>query len=103
MKESERIQIEMQNDNDDNDWRDANYLRKIERAKRKESFEDYILPLLQRKFEVTIKDNEYTIFTYKYGRLIYYPKANSLLIARDNYWIKGYGVKWIQKYLINVV
>ena len=96
MKESERIRAEAAADISDNDWRDVGYLRKIERAKRKESFEEYTLPLLKEKYNVIQKGNEFDILTDKFGRLLYYPKANSLLIVRDNYWVKRYGLNWIK-------
>jgi hypothetical protein len=100
MKESERIKTEMMNDTSDNDFRAANYLHKIERAKRKELFEDTLLQGLKLKYDVIEIDNRFEIITEKYGRLIYYPKANSLLISRDNVWIKRFGDKWLNKYLI---
>jgi len=101
MKESERIKAEMMSDDSDNDWRDANYLHKIKRAERKESFEETLLIGLQKSYEIKKLDNSYEIFTDKYGRIIFYPKANSLLITKDNYWVKGYAIRWINKYLIN--
>jgi len=100
MKESERIRKEMNEDDSDNDWRDVNYLRKIERAIRKESFEETLLIGLQKKYKIVNNGGSYEIFTEKFGRLIFYPKANSLLITRDNYWVKHYAIKWINKYLL---
>jgi hypothetical protein len=100
MKESERIRLEAADDKSDNDYRDVNYIRKIKRAERRESFEQYTLPLLKGKYNVIQKDNQFDILTNKFGRLIYYPKANSLLIVKDNYWIKSYGLNWIKKYLL---
>ena len=100
MKESERIRKEMNEDDSDNDCRDVNYLRKIRRAEMKESFEEIELPLLESKYKVIKKNNEYEILTSKYGRLIYYPKANSLLITRSNYWCKRYVLNWIKKNLL---
>lgn len=103
MKESEAIRIEAANDTSDNDMRDINYLRKIERAERKESFEDNLLPLLKAKYPVQSGTNgSYEIITEKYGRLLYYPKAGSLLFTRDNNWMKKrYALNWIIKWLIN--
>jgi hypothetical protein len=100
MRESERIRLEAAADTDDNDMRDINYLRKIERAERKESFEDCVLPVLRKKYNIIQKDTQFDILTNKYGKLLFYPKANSLLICKDNYWIKKRGLKWIQKNLL---
>lgn len=100
MKESEAIRKEMEEDDSDNDYRVSNYYRKIERAERKESFEEYTLPQLKAKYPVQIEDNKYEIITEKYGRIIFYPKANSLLITKNNSWIKKYGLRWINKWLL---
>jgi hypothetical protein len=100
MKESERIKQEMLSDDSDNDCRDVNYLRKIRRAERKESFQEYTLPLLKIKYPVEERENDFEIITEKYGRIIFYPKANSLLITNSNSWIKHYGLNWIKKWLL---
>jgi hypothetical protein len=100
MRESERIKKEMEEDNSDNDYRSCNYLRKIDRAERKESFEDHTLPLLEAKYPIEKGDNKYEIITEKYGRIIFYPKANSLLITRNNSWIKHYALRWMTKWII---
>jgi hypothetical protein len=100
MKESERIKKEMVEDDSDNDFRVSNYFKKIERAERKESFEEHILPLLMAKYPVDKGDNKYEIITEKYGRIIFYPKANSLLITRNNSWIKHYALRWMTKWII---
>jgi hypothetical protein len=100
MKESERIKLEAEADTSDNDFRDTNYLRKIERAERFEKFEEDILPLLNNCISIKKEDNKFVIKTYKFGKLTFYPKANSIQFHNDGFWIKHYGLKWIKKYLI---
>lgn len=90
----------MSEDDSDNDFRALNYLRKIARAERKESFEEYILPLLKLKYPVENRGNDYEIITEKYGRIIFYPKANSLLFIKENNWIKHYALNWMKKWLL---
>jgi len=94
MKESERIRKEMNEDESDNDFRILGYMTKILRAERKERFEDMWLTKLKSKYTVLGNDTKYTIETDTYGVVDYYPKANNLLIRRQNRWIKP-GLKWI--------
>ena len=104
MKQSEAIRIEAANDMDDNDMRDINYIKKIERAERNESFQDNILPLLKAKYPVTYeaRGDSYEIITEKYGRLKYFPRAASLFIAKNNQWMKKpWAFKWLQKWVVN--
>ena len=100
MKESEYIKLKMEADNSDNDYRDLNYLKKIQRAERNESFIEGILPLLEKKYPIIQMEDKFKIQTDKFGILYYYPKANSLLITKDNYWAKGFGLRWIKKHLL---
>jgi len=101
MKESDRIRKEMEEDDSDNDYRDCNYLRKLARAEKLESFREGILPKLAQKYRIEDYYTSVVIFTEQRGKITYYPKANSLLIHQNNYWVKGYGVAWIKKYLLN--
>ena len=90
----------MLEDDSDNDYRSASYLNKIKRAERKESFVEYVLPLLKMKYPVNERENDFEIITEKYGRIIFYPKANSLLFSKDNNWMKHFGLNWIKKWLL---
>jgi hypothetical protein len=100
MKESERIRKEMEADTSDNDFRDMGYIKKIERAERKELFEETLLIELKQKYEIIVDENSYKIKTQRFGQLIFYPKANSLLFQKTNYWIKGFAINWMKKRLL---
>lgn len=100
MKESERIRKEMEADTSDNDFRDIGYIKKIIRAERKELFEETVLIELKQKYDVIENGNSYKIKTQRFGELILYPKANSLLFSKTNYWIKGFAINWIKKHLL---
>lgn len=99
MKESEEIRIEAQNDTSDNLFRDVNFLRKIERAERFEKFESEILPQIAQKYPTDKIAHGFVINTDHKGKVTFYPKSNSLLIHNNNYWVKGYGLRWMNKYL----
>ena len=101
MKESQQIRKEMEIDTSDNDYRDFNYLRKIERAERAESFCEDILPEIKENYNVLSEcSTKYVIDTGKWGIVDYYPKSGSLLFHRRGNWIKRYGLRWIKNYLI---
>lgn len=98
MKESERIRNEMMEDHFDNDYRDVNYLRKIERAERAETFEDRWLQVLLEKVNVTYDDKtgKYTMKHKRLGTLDFYPKSNRILIRAGNKWYIR-GLQWLIK------
>jgi len=98
MKESDRIKKEMMEDNSDNDYRDVNYLRKIERAERKEKFEDKWLQALLQKTNVLYEARtaRYEMFHPRLGTLYFYPKANRILIRAENKWYSR-GLQWLIK------
>jgi hypothetical protein len=70
------------------------------RMKRKERFEDKYLNKIDQITKVTKRDNGSYSFTYGiYGTIDYFPKANKLLIRKDNKWIKP-GLRWLIKNII---
>ena len=100
MKESERLKMEADKDDSDNDFRCLNWARKIQRAKRKEKFEEKWLPKLMRN-EVVVTDwgNKYVICYIENDTqktVDYYPKANKSLIRHLNKWVHP-GLDWIIK------
>ena len=91
---------------EENDFKAMGLLNKSIREGRQERFIDDTLPkLLLRGYDVA-KDDEhfrYTIdtdtFENKVGLVDYYPKANNLLIRKQNKWIKP-GHTWIVNNLL---
>jgi hypothetical protein len=72
------------------------------REARLEKFDDYII-LLEQKGCIIIPFNgsKVVIDTQtNYGVIDYFPKANKLLIRKENEWIQP-GLKWIITNLIN--
>ena len=86
---------------EENDFRFMNLQLKALREKRSEKFQEY-LPYLENRYEITKRENNsYTINTQEYGNLDYFPKANNLLIRKDNQWVKP-GLKWIIENLLKL-
>jgi hypothetical protein len=70
---------------------------------RKERYENFVsnhLDLIAFKFDVEYykHSHRYTIYNTKFGDLDYYPKANKVLIRKENKWIKP-GLNWLYKNL----
>lgn len=86
MKESERLKIEAEQT--DNDLSALGKYTKVLRAERKEKFEETWLEKLQEQTEVTKRDNGSYTFNSKYGMVDFFPKANKLLIRKQNKWMK---------------
>lgn len=85
---------------EENDLKSMGMYIKALRASRSEKFEDgWLLPLSDR-YKVDKIDFKYTITTESFGILDYFPKANKLLIRKDNKWIKP-GLKWMINNLFN--
>jgi hypothetical protein len=102
MKESDRIQAEIDNlKDDDNDFKYLNLSTKLIRAKRAEKFDKYIHRLREKGFEVIEigYQGKITIQPTNYGIIDYYPKANKILIRMKNKWVTG-GLQWIIKNLL---
>ena len=82
MKESEKL-IELAQ-KEDNDIKSFALMCKALREKRSEKFQDW-LPLLEMKYEIENRNNgSYSINTQDYGIIDYFPKANKVLIRKEN-------------------
>ena len=103
MKNSERLKKEA--DTCDNDLAYMGKMKQVYREQRLEKFQDadYISRLkakglsvkeLNYGTKITIGDK-----TDKFGIIDYFPKANKVLIRKDNRWIIG-GLNWINQNLI---
>lgn len=90
---------------EDNDLKAMGIYNKVLREKRLERFETYLLDLEKQGYEIVENNHKYTIDTdtqeIKYGVIDYFPKANKVLIRKDNKWIKP-GLNWIIKNLLPV-
>ena len=85
---------------EDNDFKSFALLCKALRESRSEKFIDGWLEPLSIRYNIISQDYKYTITTEDYGILDYFPKANKLLIRKENKWIKP-GLKWIINNLFN--
>lgn len=88
---------------EENDLKAMGILNKALREKRNESFEEKWLEKLTKNEnvkEVIFHDNsaKYLIVTEKFGTIDFFPKANNLLIRKDNKWKKP-GLNWLIKNL----
>lgn len=95
MKESERLhQIA---DQEENDLKYLGLKKKAIREERLERFQDYIFKLEALDILVAAFDgSKHTIDTQRdeFGIIDYFPKANKVLIRKENRWITQ-GLKWI--------
>jgi len=98
MKKSEELKSQSQQE--DSDTKSFGLLCKSLREKRSEKFVEGWLEPLKLRYDVVENNHKFTIVTQKYGTIDYFPKANSVLIRKDNQWIKP-GLKWIIKFLFN--
>ncbi len=102
MKKSEEFREKAAQE--DNDLKAMGLLNKSLREHRIEKFMESVLPLLEKAgFDVVESNHKYTIDTdtqeIKYGVIDYFPKANKLLIRKENKWIKP-GLNWMLKNLL---
>lgn len=98
MKKSEELTSAAHNE--ENDIKSFALLCKALREKRSEKFIEDYLPLLEMRFPLEQRTNgSYSISTQDFGVIDYFPKANKLLIRKDNKWIKP-GLKWILNNLL---
>lgn len=96
---SEELLVKIESE--DNDIKRFALYCKLIRENRSERFLEDYLPALMLRYSTTHRDNgSYSIITQKYGTLDYFPKANKLLIRKENKWIKP-GLKWILNNLLN--
>lgn len=73
---------------------------KVIREERNERFLENYLPALKAKYEVYPRENgSYTIDETEFGVVDYFPKANKILIRKNNKWIDA-GMKWMKKNLL---
>ena len=94
-------ELHKQANEEDNDLKALGLYTKSLREGRLENFQQVYLPLLLKKgYEVAEDNYKYTIDTYdEYGILDFFPKANKLLIRKDNKWKKP-GLQFIIKNLL---
>lgn len=93
-------QLYKQSQIEENDFKSLALQVKALREKRSERFKEDWLPLLNTMYSIEEQNFKYTIITQDFGTLDYFPKANKLLIRRDNKWIKP-GLRWIINNLFN--
>ena len=81
---------------EDNDLKSLGIYTKVIREERSERFEEYKEELLSLGFNLTEHEiqGKVTIEPTKFGIIDYYPKANKVLIRKENRWITG-GLSWI--------
>ena len=93
--------LERQASEEENDIKAFGILCKALRESRSERFVDGSLKPLEMRYPVVYRNNgSYSISTFKYSIIDYFPKANKLLIRNQNKWIKP-GLQWIVKNLMN--
>lgn len=88
---------------EENDFIAMGKMKKAIRQERLERFEGYIEKLERQNLIVMPFDgSKHTIDTQmsEYGVIDYYPKANKVLIRKQNRWIE-HGLKWLVKTFLN--
>ena len=99
MKKSEELLLA--SEQEDNDIKSFALQCKALRESRSERFIEDWLPVLSKRYSIEQRTNgSYSINTQKYGIIDYFPKANKLLVRKDNKWIKP-ALKWIINNLTN--
>ena len=101
MKKSEELRIEAQQEESD-----FSYMAKMNKSIREarlERFEDGYAEKLESNNCIVIPFNGSKVVidtqTEKYGIVDYYPKANKILIRKDNKWLTQ-GLRWINYTLL---
>lgn len=100
MKQSDKLKLEAQLE--DNDFKYMSLMNKSLREARLEKFENYQIKLEQNNcIIIPFNGQKVVIDTQidKYGIIDYFPKANKLLIRKDNQWYTQ-GLKWLITNLI---
>ena len=66
------------------------------RNERDDNFKSKYLDLIALEYDVEYMERteRYTIYNTEFGDLDFYPKANKLLIRKQNKWIKP-GLNWL--------
>lgn len=100
MKLSENYKKQAQKE--ENDFKSLSLHTKSLREARLEKFDDYIIPLEQKGYIIIPFNGSKVVIDTQtnYGIIDYFPKANKLLIRKNNNWIQP-GLKWIVTNLIN--
>lgn len=82
--------------NEDNDLKAMGLYTKVMREQRSERFENYKDKIIQAGYNIIEHEaqGKYTIEPTPYGIIDYYPKANKVLIRKDNEW-KTAGLRFI--------
>ncbi|MCJ7802738.1 MAG: hypothetical protein MUP82_10325 [Candidatus Marinimicrobia bacterium] len=71
------------------------------RSDRLQNFKEKWLPILLREVEVSERENgSYTFELPEFGIIDFFPKANNLLIRKNNEWKKP-GLEWLIKNVID--
>ena len=59
------------------------------------------MPALRALYLVEEYEDRIKIYTNEWGRVVFYPKAGSVLFCDNNQWIKGWkGERWLKANLI---
>jgi len=98
MKKSEQLKLDAQEE--ENDIKSFGIMCKSLREQRFEKFDEVFLTRLKEKYTVENDgSSKFTIYTKDFGILDYFPKANKILIRKENRWKKP-GLKWIVNNLL---
>lgn len=99
MKKSDKLKLESQQE--ENDLKALGIGKKVLREERNERFEDKYLEQIKSKYEVygDANSGKYTIDDTEFGVIDFFPKANKILIRKENKWMTG-GLKWIKENLL---
>ena len=85
----------------DKDPRMRQAFAKKEREKKQQDFEKTLLKELKEKYKVISYPEQckYSIWNTIHGIVDYYPRADRILIRKDNHWISD-GLAWINQNLL---
>ena len=102
MKESEKIKEKAKHL--ESDFAYMSYMNKALRQERLERFSSWLPELTKSKnvISVNFSDvNKCTVNTEDFGIIDYFPKANKVLIRKENKWITG-GLRWLRSNIIKI-
>lgn len=95
MKKSEELKKKMQEE--DNDLKAQGLYNKMKREKRLENIEPYLEKLKAAGFLIEpYNGTKVVIHTHIFGIIDFFPKANKVLIRKDNKWVDN-ALLWICK------
>jgi len=98
MKKSELL--EKQANQEDNDLKAFGLYGKAQRERRCEKFvSEYFGPISRTNLITQTDVGKWTIYNAKFGTVDIFPKANKLLIRKENKWVKNI-YPWINKHLL---